>query len=401
MNTEGRLTRSRARTTGTPLVKPLDSELRPRSSRLRKDLGTPMPRAALFDRTNERSEMVDKDLGVSVSESVTVNTDTETCASEGTVVSINDAVDSKATDIPFEDNIVKQLLDEYTSIEEDLEFEMGTTPLRNQPITAACEESSAVKSDTTTLQPADNTASNKESQHSIHEEMLITPQRIEAAQEQAPTHVATDDAPAPEAEAKDGAPEDGMPAVESETSAPAAMEVSAKKEGNMSTAVVSQVDNDRWMMDGSPYVTDSVHTVKVQAAAPSQNIKSMVKPTTPYDPRSLRQMKQELKGAAKSKAVAGLPCDSQASDTIQYTGAVCAAEAEESEEASSELCKALDDLSIAPKGASKEPLRGLPVAAGRHMRFTEEGEAVESPSVDRTLLRGVPAPAGSHLRFDD
>lgn len=51
--------------------------------------------------------------------------------------------------------------------------------------------------------------------------------------------------------------------------------------------------------------------------------------------------------------------------------------------------------------SSKEPLRGLPVAAGRHMRFTEEGEAVESPGVDRTLLRGVPAPAGSHLRFDD
>lgn len=53
------------------------------------------------------------------------------------------------------------------------------------------------------------------------------------------------------------------------------------------------------------------------------------------------------------------------------------------------------------QGASKEPLRGIPVAAGRHMRFTEEGEAVESPSVDRTLLRGVLAPAGSHLRFDD
>ena len=65
--------------------------------------------------------------------------------------------------------------------------------------------------------------------------------------------------------------------------------------------------------------------------------------------RSLRQMKQELQAAAKPKALAGLPCDSQASDTTQYTGAVCTAEAEESEEASSELCKALDDLLIAPK----------------------------------------------------
>ncbi|CAL8468636.1 g8176 [Coccomyxa elongata] len=401
MNTEGRLTRNRARTTGTPLVKPLDSELRPRSSRLRKEFGTPMPRAALFDRTNECSETVDKEDGGSLCESVTVNTDTETCASEGTLININDAVESKATDIPFEDNIVKQLLDEYTSTQENLEMEMGITPLRNQPITAACEESSAVKSDTTTLQPADDIAPKIESQHSIHEEMLITPQRIEVAPDQAPAHVASDDAPVLKAEDNDGPAEAGVPAVELENTALHATEVSARKEGTMSTAMLSQVDNDRWMMDGSPYVTDNVHMVKTQAAAPSQNIKSVVKPTTPYDPRSLRQMKQELQAAAKIKAVAGLPCDSEASDTTQYTGAVCAAEAEESEEASSELCKALDDLLIAPKGASKEPLRGIPVAAGRHMRFTEEGEAVESPSVDRTLLRGFPAPAGSHLRFDD
>ncbi len=65
--------------------------------------------------------------------------------------------------------------------------------------------------------------------------------------------------------------------------------------------------------------------------------------------RSLRQMKQELQAAVNIKAIAGLPCDSETSDTTQYTGAVCAAKAEESEEASSELCKALDDLLIAPK----------------------------------------------------
>jgi hypothetical protein len=51
--------------------------------------------------------------------------------------------------------------------------------------------------------------------------------------------------------------------------------------------------------------------------------------------------------------------------------------------------------------AAEDPLRGIPVAAGRHTRFTEEGEAVESPSANRTLLRGFPAPAGSHLRFED
>jgi len=53
------------------------------------------------------------------------------------------------------------------------------------------------------------------------------------------------------------------------------------------------------------------------------------------------------------------------------------------------------------QGPAKEPLRGLPVAAGRHTRFTEEGEAVDSPGTGRTLLRGCPAPAGAHLRFED
>lgn len=103
---------------GAALVKPLDSELRPRSSRLRKEFGTPMPRAALFDRTNECSEVtklhkvlqllwrgplrhpkiplshyaclqVGKEGGGSVCDSVTVNTDTETCASEGTFSIVN------------------------------------------------------------------------------------------------------------------------------------------------------------------------------------------------------------------------------------------------------------------------------------------------------------------------
>ena len=154
---------------------------------------------------------------------------TKTLHCAGTVVNISDAVDSKATDIPFEDNIVKQLLDEYTSIEEKLELEMGTTPLRNQPITTACEESSAVKSDTTTLQPADDTAPIMESQRSIHEEMLITPQRIEAAPEHPQNHVAIDDAPVPEAEVKDGPVEDGVPVVDPETSEAPATKISAKK----------------------------------------------------------------------------------------------------------------------------------------------------------------------------
>ena len=50
--------------------------------------------------------------------------------------------------------------------------------------------------------------------------------------------------------------------------------------------------------------------------------------------------------------------------------------------------------------AMKEPLRGLPLPAGRHTRFDDDGEGAESPSAERLLLRGVPAPSGSHLRFD-
>jgi hypothetical protein len=37
---------------------------------------------------------------------------------------------------------------------------------------------------------------------------------------------------------------------------------------------------------------------------------------------------------------------------------------------------------------------------GRHIRFTSKGKAKESPSNDRTLLRGVPEAAGKHIRFD-
>jgi hypothetical protein len=50
--------------------------------------------------------------------------------------------------------------------------------------------------------------------------------------------------------------------------------------------------------------------------------------------------------------------------------------------------------------AKKEPLRGVPLPAGQHLRFDEAGASAESPSAERVLLRGVPQPAGSHLRFE-
>lgn len=122
--------------------------------------------------------------------------------------------------------------------------------------------------------------------------------------------------------------------------------------------------------------------------ATAQRIKSVIKTTTPYDPRylcmpllsifdkvvikplclvsqaikaccchvtqthahcrSLRQMKQELKSLNKAKALPGMS-DSEASDSTQYTGAVCAAQAADADEARSELCQALDSLNIGPK----------------------------------------------------
>jgi hypothetical protein len=46
------------------------------------------------------------------------------------------------------------------------------------------------------------------------------------------------------------------------------------------------------------------------------------------------------------------------------------------------------------------PLRGVPVKTGSHIRFSEDGEAVESPTNGRILLRGMPAPSGVHTRFE-
>lgn len=57
-------------------------------------------------------------------------------------------------------------------------------------------------------------------------------------------------------------------------------------------------------------------------------------------------------------------------------------------------------LTIAKPGSRLDPLRGLPLPQGRHMRFTDTGKAVESPGSRRTILRGVAPAAGSHKRFD-
>ncbi|KAK9830102.1 hypothetical protein WJX72_009787 [[Myrmecia] bisecta] len=62
-----------------------------------------------------------------------------------------------------------------------------------------------------------------------------------------------------------------------------------------------------------------------------------------------------------------------------------------------DICDALDSLSI----GQTVPLVGVPVPAGKHIRFTDEGEAMDSPGQGKALLRGVPPPSGTHIRFDD
>lgn len=48
--------------------------------------------------------------------------------------------------------------------------------------------------------------------------------------------------------------------------------------------------------------------------------------------------------------------------------------------------------------ASPEPLKGVPVRQGTHIRFTDDGEPViASPKLQ---LRGVPQAKGRHIRFD-
>jgi len=45
-----------------------------------------------------------------------------------------------------------------------------------------------------------------------------------------------------------------------------------------------------------------------------------------------------------------------------------------------------------------EPLKGLPVRQGKHIRFDDDNQAtVVSPKLQ---LRGVPQAKGQHIRFD-
>ncbi len=64
-----------------------------------------------------------------------------------------------------------------------------------------------------------------------------------------------------------------------------------------------------------------------------------------------------------------------------------------------DLVEAMDQLNIE---TGRSLLRGVPDARGQHLRFTDDGEAIQSPgNRNATVLRGVPAPVGRHTRFED
>lgn len=146
----------------------------------------------------------------------------EASSSAGTVVITNEGVESNSAQIPIQDNMVKQMLDEYESLQINLTAEMHTTPLmRSQTAPTAAEEASAGK-----VEMAENTVGQ---QKSIQEEMLITPIRVENAPVQASSDLTVDTTAAPEAAPVDGAAEfAGKVAVKTEaiTAAPEKVSIS-------------------------------------------------------------------------------------------------------------------------------------------------------------------------------
>lgn len=64
-----------------------------------------------------------------------------------------------------------------------------------------------------------------------------------------------------------------------------------------------------------------------------------------------------------------------------------------------DLLEAMDQLNIE---TGRSLLRGVPDARGQHLRFTDDGEGVQSPgNRNATVLRGMPAPAGKYTKFED
>ncbi|KAL3137920.1 hypothetical protein ABBQ38_005167 [Trebouxia sp. C0009 RCD-2024] len=166
--------------------------------------------------------------------------------------------------------------------------------------------------------------------------------------------------------------------------------------------------DDRWQMEEETApVFSNIHVADV----PATRVSSQVHASPSYDPRSLRQLKKEVAdklakkaAAAKAKAEMAVPPPTPAglyeseSDVEMSPSPVSTKHIKGVDD--DELCDALGSLEIQSAGKSKEPLRGLPVPQGMHIRFDNDGHAMVSPSSTQTRLRGVPAPRNSHIRFD-
>ncbi|KAL4430607.1 hypothetical protein ABPG77_005847 [Micractinium sp. CCAP 211/92] len=123
-------------------------------------------------------------------------------------------------------------------------------------------------------------------------------------------------------------------------------------------------------------------------------LQSKVAVPSPFDPRSLRQLRREVADRLASKQAAaptGLDSEGEEEEEEEYIGTAAAG--------SEELLGALGALSL--ETGVHHGLRGLPTPAGKHIRFDDDGEAAGESPRQRVFLRGLPAPAGSHMRFDD
>jgi hypothetical protein len=160
---------------------------------------------------------------------------------------------------------------------------------------------------------------------------------------------------------------------------------------------VSPADTERWDVDADDDIvcdSDDATQELTEAPPPCSVIKSKIVPSTTFEPRSIRQLKKDIKARyAKQAAVDGLV---EASDTEAQEENCVPSEAGAS--AAVSLADALGGLSIGANTAVG-PLRGVPVAQGKHVRYDDDGNA-EAGSPVKPQLRGMPQAAGKHLRFD-
>ncbi|KAK9824815.1 hypothetical protein WJX81_001067 [Elliptochloris bilobata] len=167
---------------------------------------------------------------------------------------------------------------------------------------------------------------------------------------------------------------------------------------------------DRWVPKPATPLsgTEAPWPAIVAGAGAGRRVQSKVEAVATFDPRSLRQLKKEVRAKAGAAATFAAPpqqstsgkaggqgtsdeaCDAmvalEASSGVssEYTGAAGAEEAAASEEVSSELCGALGALAL--ERTSREPLRGLPLATGRAYHRTARAAWCRAAGLRHTAL---------------